>query len=56
MAKHDIGQCETCGENFTYQLIHNGLNESAFAYCNRCGCTALLTNILMRRRSGSWMR
>jgi hypothetical protein len=42
MAKNDTGQCEACGEAFTYQLIHNGFNESAFAYCNRCGCTALL--------------
>lgn len=42
MAKIDEGSCDNCGQAFSYQLIHNGFNDSAFAYCDRCGCTALL--------------
>lgn len=36
------GRCESCGKEFGYYLIHNGFNESAFAYCDRCGETCLL--------------
>lgn len=43
MAKMDIGACESCGHTFSYQLIHNGFNDSAFAYCERCGCEASLS-------------
>ncbi|MGH9725536.1 MAG: hypothetical protein ACRD41_10765, partial [Candidatus Acidiferrales bacterium] len=43
MAKMDIGTCESCGRTFSYQLIHNGFNDSAFAYCERCGCEASLS-------------
>jgi transcription elongation factor Elf1 len=38
----DKGKCEHCGESFSYRLIHNGFNESAYAYCGTCGMTALL--------------
>lgn len=41
MARADIGTCGSCDQTFTYQLIHNGFNESAFAYCDQCGSTAL---------------
>ena len=35
------GTCESCGYSFDYMLIHNGFNDSAFAYCDSCGMTAL---------------
>lgn len=37
-----LGKCESCGCSFPYYLIHNGFNESAYAYCGSCGRTALL--------------
>jgi hypothetical protein len=43
MAKIDNGLCDACGHAFAYQLIHNGFNDTAFAYCDRCGSTALLS-------------
>ena len=43
MVREDIGICEACREEFTYRLIHNGFNDSAFAYCDHCGCTAMLS-------------
>jgi hypothetical protein len=38
-----VGTCESCGRTFSYRLIHNGFNDSAFAYCDRCGCEATLS-------------
>ena len=32
-----------CGARFGYFLVHNGFNDSAFAYCDGCGRTALLS-------------
>jgi|SRR5579862_541336 len=40
--EHQIGLCEHCKKQFGYYLIHNGFNESAYAYCGSCGLTALL--------------
>ena len=40
--KHDIGDCEHCKKQFGYYLIHNGFNDSAYAYCDTCGMTELL--------------
>src|SRR5206468_3738208 len=37
-----IGCCEHCGGTFPYQLIHNGFNDSAYAYCDHCSFTVLL--------------
>ena len=37
-----VGTCESCGRSFHYRLIHNGFNDSAFAYCDRCGYEATL--------------
>jgi hypothetical protein len=34
--------CDRCSHEFAYKLVHNGFNDSAYAYCDRCGCTALL--------------
>jgi hypothetical protein len=39
--KHDIGDCEHCKKQFGYYLIHNGFNNSSYAYCDSCGVTAL---------------
>jgi hypothetical protein len=38
----DRGNCEACGQGFDYYLIHNGFNESTYAYCSQCGMTAVL--------------
>jgi hypothetical protein len=37
-----VGVCQHCKLRFGYYLIHNGFNESAYAYCEACGTTALL--------------
>lgn len=42
MSKTDTGRCERCRREFHYQLIHNGFNDFVYAYCDRCGKTALL--------------
>jgi hypothetical protein len=39
----DIGTCENCDQQFSYALIHNGFNDSAYAYCDICGCTAFFS-------------
>ena len=31
------GTCESCGAEFPYMLIHNGFNDTAYAYCDSCG-------------------
>jgi hypothetical protein len=36
------GVCDHCRTEFPYTLIHNGFNESAFAYCEACGATSIL--------------
>lgn len=43
MPYDDIGNCDSCKRQFTYRLIHNGFNDSAFAYCDSCGCQASLS-------------
>lgn len=37
------GVCEHCHQVFDYSLIHNGFNDSAYAYCDTCGCTAVIS-------------
>jgi hypothetical protein len=37
------GKCESCQADFPYYLIHNGFNDSWYAYCDRCGKTALFS-------------
>ncbi|MBI1784131.1 hypothetical protein HYR69_03225 [Candidatus Sumerlaeota bacterium] len=36
------GICEHCRKALGYYLIHNGFDESSYAYCDKCGMTALL--------------
>ena len=43
MAHFDTGSCDSCRGKFQYQLVHNGFNDSAFAYCDACGSSALLS-------------
>ncbi len=37
-----IGFCEHCGVPFQYCLLHNGFNDSAYAYCDKCPFSAVL--------------
>ena len=43
MAKTDTGVCEACLQTFGYSLIHNGFNDTAYAYCDKCGATAFVS-------------
>jgi len=36
-------QCDHCGGTFQYQITHNGFNDSAYAYCDSCSLTVLLS-------------
>lgn len=38
-----VGKCVKCSGEFNYCLLHNGFNDSAYAYCDRCGKTAVLS-------------
>jgi len=40
--KDGRGSCEHCAALFDYYLVHNGFNESSYAYCERCGRVALV--------------
>jgi hypothetical protein len=39
----DVGECDVCKWGFNYSLIHCGFSDAAFAYCDTCGFTALLS-------------
>jgi len=47
--KFAAGKCEHCRKTFPYYLIHSGFNNSWYAYCNRCGMTAILDYFNERR-------
>ena len=38
------GTCEHCGVTFEYYVIHNGFNNSAYAYCDTCGRTCFVND------------
>jgi hypothetical protein len=38
----EMGGCEHCQHAFLYYLIHSGFNNCWYAYCDRCGMTAIL--------------
>ena len=40
--KQPQGSCSAFGHRFAYALSHSGFADSAYAYCDRCGRTALL--------------
>ena len=53
MARQDgKGTCEHCGATFGYYLIHNGFNDSTYAYCDSCGGTAVLNLLTAEQRLG----
>ncbi len=41
--KLDRGVCENCRRDFSYFLVHNGFNDTLFAYCDSCPYTTLLS-------------
>jgi hypothetical protein len=43
VSKIDFGTCDSCARQFQYELLHNGFGDTAYAYCDRCGRTALLS-------------
>lgn len=36
--------CSACSGHFPARLIHSGSNHSSYAYCAKCGTTALCTH------------
>lgn len=36
------GSCDKCDRAFDYYVVHNGFNDSSYAYCSGCGLTALI--------------
>jgi hypothetical protein len=43
MTQTSSGHCEHCSEAFAYQLYHSGFGDFSYAYCDRCGMTAILS-------------
>ena len=39
----EIGKCESCSADFSYDLLHSGFADCAYAYCERCGTTAIIS-------------
>ena len=39
-----IGSCDGCHGEFRYFLVHNGFNDSSYAYCSDCGLLATLSH------------
>jgi hypothetical protein len=37
------GRCEHCSGEFRYRLFHNGFGDSAYAYCDTCSFTVVLS-------------
>ena len=37
-----LGTCDSCAKSFAYRIIHNGFNDSGYAYCDSCCYVALL--------------
>ena len=46
------GTCESCESSFPYYLIHNGFNDSTYAYCDHCGRLAILNLAELEKRIG----
>jgi hypothetical protein len=36
------GSCERCAHAFRFELVHCGFNDTSYAYCDDCGCVALI--------------
>jgi hypothetical protein len=42
--KHDsTGECEHCRQQFRYSIYHCGFSDCCYAYCEKCGSTAVLS-------------
>jgi hypothetical protein len=39
---NSVGTCEECHKMFEYTLLHSGVTNSCYAYCEGCGTTAIL--------------
>ena len=50
------GRCESCRAVFPYEIVHNGFNDSMFAYCELCGTTAIVNVLEAERRLGELPR
>lgn len=37
-----LGWCDKCRIEFNFSAIHNGFNETTYAYCDTCGKTCFL--------------
>lgn len=37
------GLCEHCNQSFLYRLYHSGFSDCSYAYCDKCGMTAVLS-------------
>jgi hypothetical protein len=37
------GKCEHCAAEFQFQIFHCGFGDCSYAYCERCGRTAVLS-------------
>ncbi len=48
MREQSIGTCNHCSASFSYYLVHNGFNNSQYAYCDSCGMVAVL-NVLSKQ-------
>jgi hypothetical protein len=51
-----IGACSTCGGSFEYELVHCGFADFGYAYCERCGQTALLDGWFPKIPTGAHLR
>ena len=40
---NSVGVCEHCHSEFAYYIVHNGFNDSAYAYCDACETSAILS-------------
>lgn len=53
-----LGTCEQCGHEFAFRIIHNGFNETGYAYCDACGRVGFLDTHDERltefRNGGGW--
>lgn len=43
MREDGTGTCEHCGKQFGYCLFHCGFGDCSYAYCDKCGMTAILS-------------
>jgi len=41
--ENPTGWCENCGSKFQYRLLHNGFGITAYAYCDKCSFTVVMS-------------